>query len=293
MLLTRKLPDGEILRSALESQTVFDADGREFPLQSGLANEALVKLQDLVRQEKITQTLEIGMAFGMSTLGILYALEGKDNARHFAIDPYQERAIDYFDPSKPPPTEKGHGGVGLAMVERAGLGGWLEFDDRPDYLALPDLVAQGRKFDLVFIDGYHTFDYTFVDYFFADLLLREGGYLVFDDWMLPPVHKVCWFLESHKDYELIGPKHDFPLKPSYRAKLWLQRKLGRRAPRNADPEWGSIMAYRKRSSTMVRPLYFHSPFYPCYRRWWLLKRMRSSFGTLFGRPDVRRPPPWE
>ena len=293
MVATRKLPDGAVLRAALESGIVFDADGGEFPLHSGLANEALVKLQWLVRQDGVTHTLEVGMACGMSTLGILYALTGKDRARHVAIDPYQQKTIDYFDPSKPPPTKDGHGGVGLAMVERAELSDGLEFDNRPSYLALPDLVAQGRKFDLVFIDAYHTFDYAFVDYFYSDLLLREGGYLVFDDWMLPNVHKVCWFLETHKDYELIGPEHDFPLKPSYRARLWWQNRLGRRAPRNAVPEWGSIIAYRKRSSTMVRPLYFHSEFYPYFRRWWLLKNVRSTLASVIGRPNVRKPPPWE
>jgi len=35
------------------------------------------------------------------------------------------------------------------------------------------------------------------------LLLRDGGISVFDDWEMPQVHHVCWFLETHKAYERI------------------------------------------------------------------------------------------
>ena len=38
-----------------------------------------------------------------------------------------------------------------------------------------------KPFDFIFIDGWHTFDYTLVDMFYADRLLRIGGYLLIDD----------------------------------------------------------------------------------------------------------------
>ena len=289
----RVIPSGDVLQEALASNTVYDAKGKAFALQ-GAGQRGPVQAAGAGSGARASPKLSrSGWPWACRRWGILYALDGKEGARHLAVDPYQQTDLDYFDPSQPPPTDDGYGGVGLAMVERANLGHLLEFDGRHNYLALPDLVSRGRRFDLIFIDGYHTFDYAFIDYFYADLLLRDGGYLVFDDWMLPNVHKVCWFLETHKDYELVGPDHDFPLKPSFQARMWLQRKLGRRAPRNGHPQWGSIMAYRKRSTTMARPLHFHSSFYPYFRRWWALKRLRSGVARIFGGPVVKKPPPWE
>ncbi len=58
------------------------------------------------------------------------------------------------------------------------------------YKALPDAVTRKEKYQLIFIDGWHTFDYTLVDFFYADLLLELGGFLVFDDVQLPAVAKV-------------------------------------------------------------------------------------------------------
>ena len=37
------------------------------------------------------------------------------------------------------------------------------------------------KFDLIFIDGWHTFYYTLVDFFYSNLLLKIGGMIIIDD----------------------------------------------------------------------------------------------------------------
>ena len=230
---------------------------------------------------------------GMSTLGILYALERKGGGKHVAIDPYQNRPIDYFDISARvlSPTH-GYDSIALSMVERAGLLHMLEHTDEPSYIALPRLVKEGRRFDLIFIDGYHTFDYAFVDYFYSDLLLRDGGFLIFDDVNLPMIHKVCWFIETHKLYRRLGPRvMTHPLNSLFRAWVRILRALNRRGPRGNDPEWGSIMAYQKLETTMVRPVYFHTDFYPYFRSWWALKRLRGLYGALTGRAKLPQKTP--
>jgi hypothetical protein len=234
------------------------------------------------------------MAQGMSTLAILHALAKKGRGKQTAIGPYQCRAVDYYDPSLGPSEAGGWEGIGLAMVERAGLTHMLQWIEEPDYLALPRLLERGERYDLIFIDGYHTFDYVFLDYFYSDLLLNEGGFLVFDDVLLPMVHKVCWFVETHKAYRRLGPSMTHPLNTAYRAFMAAQRLLGLRGPRNADREWGSIMAYQKIRSTKVRPLYFHTAFYPYFRGWWLLKRFRGILGAARrGAKLPTKPPPFE
>jgi hypothetical protein len=39
----------------------------------------------------------------------------------------------------------------------------------PSFLAMPRLLARGAKFDLVFVDGWHTFDFTLLDMFYAEV----------------------------------------------------------------------------------------------------------------------------
>ncbi len=253
---------GEVLEEALATQRVYDQAGEPRALNSGLASHTVAKLQSLIDENPIKDTLEVGMAMGMSTLGILYALERKKDGRHTAIDPYQTIGRDYFDPSLGSSTDSGWHGIGLSMVARAGLSHRFTHIPAPNYLALPDLVRQGKQYDLIFIDGYHTFDYTFIDYFYADILLKENGLLVFDDVLLPMVYHVCKFIDTHKAYERLGPNYTDPLNPRFRLMMAIARLMGKRGPRNSDAEWGSIMAYRKLKSTIVRPLYFHTDFYP-------------------------------
>ena len=266
---------GEAIHRMVETGRAYDLKDNVVPVGGIIRDESAASLQRVIIENKLRDCLEVGMAMGMSTLAILYALELNGGGHHTAIDPFQTAA---------PP--QGFAGVGLAMVERARLSANFEFLEEPSYLALPKMVAEGRLFDFIFIDGYHTFDYTFVDYFYADLLLRDGGILVFDDVMLPMVHKVCWFLETHKAYERLGPKMAHPLNPAYR----LKRKLGPQGTRGGDKVWGGIQVYRKVKTTMVRPLFFHTPFYPYFRTWWALKRLRSL--VTGGKAPVQKKSPY-
>lgn len=47
--------------------------------------------------------------------------------------------------------------------------------EQKSFLAMPRLLQAGRKFDFCFVDGMHLFDYTLIDLFYADLLVRVGG----------------------------------------------------------------------------------------------------------------------
>lgn len=252
-----------------QTQQAFDAEGRAVSLHSGLPLESASKIQHLIRTFKPMACAEVGCAMGASTLAILYALQQNGAGAHVAIDPHQLGcATDEWN------------GVGLSMVGRAGLSHRLEFMSEPSHSALPRLLAQGRRFDLIVIDGWHAFDATFVDYFFSDLLLHEGGVLIFDDWSLPQVHQVCWFLETHKAYQRLGPAE-----VTHPMNLWarLGYKLRHRGGALGwDPEWGTIVAYRKLRHTTVPWAFFHSEFYPHFRlyRWWLQLKGRAFIAPV-------------
>jgi predicted O-methyltransferase YrrM len=238
---------GEVLRTALQTGIVYDAGGRRVRLNSNVPRASIERLQQLVMESKPSASLEVGCAMGISTMAILYALDEVDGGQHTAIDPYQRSTqLD------------GWSGIGLEMVRRTRLGKRFLLREKPSYLALPELVTEAKKFGFIFIDGWHSFDYTFVDYFYADLLLSEGGILVFDDAALPQVYQVCHFLETHKDYERIGGvSSSHPMSPFTKVTARLKLDRGGRS-------WGSIQAYKKVSSTVVPWNFYHSNFYPYY-----------------------------
>lgn len=204
----------------------FDQEGLEVSLVAGINAASSRKMQELMRQVKAKKTLEIGMAMGCSTLAILEALP--EEGRHTSIDPFQIATHGY-----------GYRGVGVTMVNRAGLSDQHRLIEEPNYLALPCLLKAGEQFDLIFIDGWHTFDFAFIDLFYADLLLREGGVLIFDDWGFPCVYHVTRFLEQHKAYRKLGP-HTWN-------ELNLFSKLNRflKKVKKELEEWGSICRLRK------------------------------------------------
>ena len=52
------------------------------------------------------------------------------------------------------------------------------------------------QFDLIFIDGWHTFDNVMVDIFYSINLLKPGGYIILDDADFPSVGKaISYFIK--------------------------------------------------------------------------------------------------
>ena len=104
----------------------------------------LVVLRNLFVEITPKRTLEIGLGYGGSAMVFAASHRqcGKQPlAQHTAIDPFRN---DWSD--KP-----------LIALEEAGLRGFLDF--RPEFssVALPALVREGEKFELIFIDGSHFF----------------------------------------------------------------------------------------------------------------------------------------
>jgi predicted O-methyltransferase YrrM len=142
----------------------------------------------IISRPQIAQTLEVGCAYGLSSLFICEALRSRPQSHHTIIDPGQAK---WFD------------SAGVFNLQKAGLTNYTLLEE-PSELVLPDLVRQGRSFDLVFIDGWHTFDHTLVDCFFATRLLRVGGLLIVDDCNWPSVSRVMAYLKNYPCYMQAG-----------------------------------------------------------------------------------------
>src|SRR5262249_26968740 len=126
--------------------------------------------------------LEIGCAYGFSTLYFLAALARNSAARHVAIDPW----------------ETGYHGIGVTKVKEVGMEASFRFFEEPSAIALPRLISQGLRFDLIFIDGNHLFDYVFVDFSLSAFACADGGLIIFDDMWMPSIRKVVSFVRKNR-----------------------------------------------------------------------------------------------
>jgi predicted O-methyltransferase YrrM len=175
-----------VLAEMLAAGAVVAPDGSTVPLDYNISPDEGAAIQRLIREIKPRVTLEVGCAFGVSTLFICEALAEVGGERHIVIDPFQEQ---------------GWNGLGLFSARRAGFGDLIEFHDEPSYLALPSLVNAQRRVDFALIDGWHTFDYVMVDFFYVDLLLTVGGIAVLDDTRFyPAIRKVARYIATHRRY---------------------------------------------------------------------------------------------
>lgn len=173
----------DVLGEIFTTNQVEGTNGQYFALHSHTAAESGHAMHSIIRNKNYKQTLEIGLAFGISALYFCQA--HKDNqmeGHHIAVDCSQ--SSDWHN-------------VGVNNIKKAGLEQYFTHIDGPDWLVLPKLLEGGKQFDFIYIDGPHSFQGAFLDFFYADKLLTIGGTLYFDDNMMHSVHKVCSFVHQN------------------------------------------------------------------------------------------------
>ena len=182
--MTDLLQRCSVLREMVETGLVTGGDGSTRSLHSAIHLEFAERLYQLVLTHRPQCVVEVGMAFGGSTLAILSALDQVGGGgRLISIDPFQFSQW---------------GGCGAAAVRRAGLEHRHELVEEVDYFALPDLLAKGQVVDFAYIDGAHTFDYAFLDFWYLDRMLRVGGVGGFNYCEWRGVGKVNKLVEKHR-----------------------------------------------------------------------------------------------
>jgi len=166
---------------------VRDAAGSELPLHSNITAAYANALYQTILKYKPQTVVEIGMAFGVSSMAILTGLRqlGK-NGNLISVDPNQS-----------------HGewkGAGIANVERCGLAAQHTLIEKYDYLALPELLESGLRIQAAYVDGWHTFEYVLLDLFYLDKMLEPRGIIGFNDAGWRSIHKVIKFIARHRRY---------------------------------------------------------------------------------------------
>jgi predicted O-methyltransferase YrrM len=193
------------LEEILKTGVVHTEDGTSIPLAAHVKPAFHRLLYETVRELEPSTVIEIGLAYGVSSLIIGQALEDiGGTSEHIIIDRFQNGA---------------YRGVGLANLKRAGLDGRVRFVEEVSEMALPELLREGTRADLVFIDGSHERDHVAVDAFYTHRLLRVGGIAVFDDCPAPGVREAVTNLLKRYRYEEIRREPDFPMLRKMRHRL--------------------------------------------------------------------------
>jgi len=180
----------EIVRALYEERSAVGRSGRVHELRGEISSKEGAFLFNVIQLDPaIRRTLEVGCACGLSSLHICAGILERQGASHTIVDPFQHSQWD---------------GVGVRNLERAGIG-FFDLIEEKSELALPRLLADNEgQFDFVFVDGWHTFDHTLLDCFYATRLLRVGGVLVIDDVAFASVRRVVDFLMQYPCYEELG-----------------------------------------------------------------------------------------
>lgn len=189
-----------VLAKIIDTGLVLTKDGRETrPVHSGISQHEGEFIQDLIAKYRPQQSLEVGCAYGISSLFICEALGKVSASKHIIIDPFQF-GKDHRGP------DPGYEGIGYCNLERAGLAHLVDFRAELSYQCLPQIEKSGHRIDFAFIDGMHTFDYAMIDFFYVDKMLNVGGIVIFDDLSYHSIRKLCRYIVRNLPYEAAGPR---------------------------------------------------------------------------------------
>jgi predicted O-methyltransferase YrrM len=161
-------------------------DGERVGIHSGVDAESGRVLRRAIELASPQLGCEVGLAFGVSTLYILEAMKQFGGGRLIGMDPAQHD-----------PTWRG---MGLHNIRRAGLSDRYEFHESTSQSVLPRLAAEGKRIQFAFVDGWHTFDHTLVDFFYLDQMMDIGGVLVLDDVGYPALQRLAHFIMTNRAY---------------------------------------------------------------------------------------------
>jgi predicted O-methyltransferase YrrM len=164
-------------------------------------------LQTIVADLEPVRSLEIGCAYGVSSLYICEALARTSasatasarQAQHIVIDPFQSTQWR---------------GIGIKNIHDAGFGSLVDFREERSEIVLPRLLDEGVAFDFAFVDGWHTFDQVLVEFYYINRLLRVGGVIAFDDANRRSINRVVRHALTYPAYRVYGTEHEEATRPT-------------------------------------------------------------------------------
>ncbi len=163
--------------------------GETIKVQSHIGSGSIDVIRRAIEKVRPQLGCEVGLAYGISTLYILEAMQENGGGRLIGMDPAQH--------------DNTWRGGGLNNIKRAGFTDQYDFHEDTSQRVLPELATAGTRIQFGFIDGWHTFDHTLVDFFFIDQMLDVGGLVILDDVGYPGLRRLVHFIVANRDYEIL------------------------------------------------------------------------------------------
>jgi predicted O-methyltransferase YrrM len=177
------------LDQIFSTKKTFNIDGSIIEFNSGINPEEAIKLIQVIKIKKPINTLEIGLAMGSSAVCFLDTKKKyTDSCMHYAIDPNQFK--DYE-------------GAGVKIINDHNLFINFKLLEGKTHDVFHYFFENNIVLDMAFIDGWHTFDYTLIDFFLIDQILKPGGVIAFHDMYALSKIKVLKYILSHRDYRIM------------------------------------------------------------------------------------------
>ncbi len=193
------------LEKIFATKTIEGPGGKVAEMHSNTSREQGLFLQQIFDKIKPRKSIEVGFAYGISSMFILekHREAGNDPKCHLIIEPFP------------------WGGVAEYNIEKEKL---TEFADIRYDLSdkiLPGLYLQNHRIQFAYIDTTKVFDTVLQDFYFIDKMLDVNGVVIFDDCGAgcPGVQRVARFVNSLPHYKLYA-KHN-------KAKESLKRRAAR------------------------------------------------------------------
>jgi predicted O-methyltransferase YrrM len=182
------------LEKIVKSGVMMTPEGEPRQINSHISIQEGLFLQEIINEVHPITSLEVGVAYGTSSMFICEAMTAQGGKKHISVDPgpvYLKggRTLDRC-------------GLGLLNLERCGYREFVEFYEAGSEFILPELLKKGEKIEFAFIDGWHTLDHCLVDFFYINRLLKEGGVVVFHDVRLPGIAKLMRYISGYPAYRL-------------------------------------------------------------------------------------------
>lgn len=198
------MKNNKIINEIFKTGKVIDSNNKEFKLDFNISEIEGEFVWSIIKENRnITNTIEIGCAYGISSLFICDALSDRKHPQHLIIDPKQSSRYK---------------SIGIYNLERAGFTSF-ELIEKPSEIVLPALLEAGKKFDFALIDGWHTFDQVLLDFYFINKMLAVGGFIVFDDVRMVSIYKAICYIKNYPSYTILSNIRHFDFGDTKKARF--------------------------------------------------------------------------
>jgi predicted O-methyltransferase YrrM len=129
-------------------------------------------MYELIKLNNLTRVLELGMRDGLSSMYITQAFSEMSNRGQKLVSVSSSQGSGQYNYA------------GVIHLEKAGLREYVDLYDSKPLLILPQLLKEiengkAKPFDLIYINGNTLYDYQLLNIFYATMLLKKGGVLIF------------------------------------------------------------------------------------------------------------------